>query len=212
MNLGQLRTETLNHGFDQNAYGGRVTQYLNDAQSLIARRVDFYQDETTQVFSTVAGTDVYPWPVDFARMRSLMNTTSGAELQFAAIRDVDRAGPASGTPAYYALYGGNVQLYPKPDGIYSVTLRYWRLPAAMVADTDVPAVPADWSHLLWVYATWMCFEADDDPQMGQFWQARFNTELSQFASDQKFPDTDSAQQVRGMWDGGGLNTAGWTLG
>ena len=51
-----MRTEVLNHGFDLNQYHDRITQYLNDAQGLVCRRVDYYLDEATLAIPTVAGT------------------------------------------------------------------------------------------------------------------------------------------------------------
>ena len=214
MNLAAIRQEVFNHGFDPVLFGAaRVNQYINDGQSLIARRVDWYTDENAYDISTVAGTAIIPWPADFARGRSLRDTGRQVELQAVSLRDIDRSATQQGAPIYYAIDGPNIHLYPTPDGVYSLELRYWKLPPALVADTDVPALPADWHHLLWVYACWICYEAEDDPNMGQYWQGRFNTELAEFEADVKFPTTDYPTQAAGMWNQDESLSAGrgWSL-
>lgn len=203
----------LAHGFDPTAFSSRINQYLNDAQFLVARRVDYYVDEAVDQFTTTSGTATYPWPTNLARMRSLFDTGRNVELEFVSIRDIDRSGPVQGAPSFYALTGSNVQLYPTPDNAYALEMRYWQLPSTLVVDTDTPSIPADWHHLLWVYATAICYEAEDDPQMGQYWMGRFNNELAMFAADQKFPDSDGPVQARGMWEGERVlgNNNSWTL-
>lgn len=198
--LASLRTEALNHGFDPIQYSARCSQYLNDAQNLIARRVDYYVDEAVQTYATVSGQAAYPWPTNVGRLRSLFDMNRNIEMQSASIRDIDRSGIATGAPYWYALTGNNFQLYPTPDNIYNLELRYWSIPPAMVNDTDTPSVPSDWAEMLWFYAVAQLFEADDDAQMGTYWMTKFNNQLAMFSADQKFPSTDSPTQARGMWD------------
>lgn len=212
MNLIALRTEVLNHGFDPNLFSSRVNQYLNDAQALIARRVDWYVDEAANPFPTVTGTSLYPFPADFARARSLFNTDQNLELQFVGLEDIDRSQITSGMPRYYAVDGANVHLYPTPDNVYNLELRYWKMPADLVADTDVPTLPAAWHRLLWEYAVAVCYQAEDDMQTGQQWEQKFNNDLAMFAADVKFANADGPLQAKGMWDQGrGLSPAGWTF-
>jgi hypothetical protein len=213
MNLIALRQEVLNHGFDPLLFASRINTYINDAQSLIARRVDYYVDETQFDFSAAVGTSKYALPANLARIRSLRDTSRQIEMQEVGLRQIDRSSLSNGAPAYYAIDGQNVHLYPTPDNTtYTMELRYWLMPGTLVNDTDVPSLPLDYHHMLWVYATWICYEAEDDAQMGQYWMTRFEKELAEFAADQKFPSTDSATQVAGMWDSGqSLTPAGWTL-
>lgn len=211
MQLSDLRNEVLAHGFDSSVYGTRITQYINDAQNLVARRIDYHVDENVYDFSTAAGTSTYAWPADMARIRSLRDTSRQIEMQEVGLRMIDRSSLSNGAPAFYAFSGQNLVLYPTPDNVYPMELRYWVMPPALVNDSDVPTLPSDWHHILWVYATWMCYEGDDDAQMGQYWQQRFNQELSMLAADQKFPSTDYPTQASGMWDSEQtLTPLGWT--
>lgn len=200
-------------GFDPGLFGiSRVNTFINDGYQMICRRVDYYIDESTLDFSTISGTALYPQPTDFARDRALRQTDVEVELLGVELRLIDRSAPATGTPRYYALDGLKLHLYPTPDGVYPLELRYWKMPALLVADSDVPNLPADYHRLLWIYAAWQCYESEDDPSMGQYWQQRFNTELSMFTADQRFPSTDSPSQMADMWEGErGLSRGGWSI-
>lgn len=213
MDFAALRTETLAHGFDPIAFTARINQYLNDAQSFIARRVNYYIDEATFPIATVAGTDTYAWPTDFARARSLFDSDRNVEMVYVSLRRIDQSSVTSGAPTYYALTGANVRLYPVPDGVYNLVLRYWKLPAQLVNDSDTPTMPEDWHRLLWYWAVKECYAAEDDATTAQYWEQEFNVGLSNFAGDQKFPDTDGPNQAAGMWDQDESlgTTNSWTL-
>jgi hypothetical protein len=200
MNLASLRQEVLDHGFDASEYGARINQYLNDALNLVCRRVDYYTDEATSDFQTAANTDLYPIPTGFAKLRSLRNTDLSWELQAVLLRDIDRAFPSAGLPRFYAMDAANLHVYPTPDGPYNLELRYWQMPAPLVADSDVPSLPVDWHSMLWLFAVRECYAADDDPTTAQYWDGRFKESLSEFAADAKFPNDDAPSQVKGMWD------------
>lgn len=200
MNLLALRTEVLNHGFDPIQFGSsRVNQYLNDAQGLVARRVQWYNEEGTSDYSTVTGTATYPLPADFLRIRSLRDTDRFSELIAVSLRDIDRTVQQQGAPAFYALEGANFHLYQVPDGVYHLEARYWKAPANLVNDTDVPSLPADWHRVIWLWAVKECYAAEDDPQTAGYWEQQFNNTLAELAADLKFPNTDYPTQAKGMW-------------
>lgn len=213
MNLGQLRAEVEAHGFDANQYGARINNYLNDAYMLACRRVDYYIDEASFDFSTVNGTIKYAFPADFARIRDVWDTTRNIRLMPTTLREIDNSGvPGTGAPQYYALDGSNFHIWPTPDGVYTLETRYWKLPALLSADTDTPNLPADWHRLLAEYAIARCFWGDDDAQMGQAWDQKWQMTLAEFAADQKFPDSETPDVATSMWDQErGLTQKGWSL-
>ena len=163
--------------------------------------MNYYVSEATSQFSTTSSINLYALPTNFARMRSVFDTTRNVEMQYADIREMDRSpSTTTGPPAFYAFIGPGLQLYPTPDAVYPLELRYWQMPAQLIQDTDVPSIPTDYHSMLWVYAVAQCYWADDDQAMGQAWDQKFATDLSEFSADQKFPDTDGPTQVQGMWD------------
>lgn len=212
MNHAALRAQVLSYGFDQSQFLSRVTVYLNDAQAFIARRVGFYTDEAILPFATVAGTATYPWPADLARVRELTDPTRRVTLTSVTLSDIDRSQGQSGQPSYYALDGPALNLFPVPDGVYTLELRYWKLPMQLNADADTPNLPESWHRLLWMWAVMECYAAEDDPTTAQYWKQRFDETLAEFAADAKFPSTDMPSQVKGMWDdSGSLSSRGWSV-
>src|SRR6185437_7958326 len=129
-------------------------------------KVDYYIDEATLDFSTVAGTSTYPQPANLGKDRSLHFTVTSqvGELTSVGLRTLDRSVSVSGVPRLYALTGSNIQLYPVPDGVYTLELRYWAQPAQLVNDTDTPSIPADYHDMLLYWALKRAYSAEDDPQ------------------------------------------------
>ena len=211
MNLAALRTEVLGHGFDANQYSARITQYLNDAQGLVCRRVDYFLDEAVMDYPTVAGTNIYPQPANLGRDRSLRDTSVNRELTAVSVREIDRSRTASGPPRFYAIDGLNLHLYPTPDSVYPLELRYWSLPAPLVNDPDTPTIPENYHRMLWYWATKECYAADDDQPTAQYWETQFNTVLSEFAADVKFPNDDLTHQLSSMWSDPSSLSAGTGL-
>lgn len=217
MNLLQLRSEVLAHGFDPVQYGARVNNYLNDAAYLIARRVDYYVNEAVLQIATTAGNNTYQLlpggiagsagtelseATPIARIKSVFDNDRRVELAAVSERQIDRSPNTQGAPLYYAvLYAGNLELYPTPDGVYNIRVRAWTLPPKLVNDTDVPKMPEDWHRLLWYYAVAECYNSDDDLGTGGQWMQRFTEGLAEFAADQKFPSTDGPTQAADMWGG-----------
>lgn len=196
-----MRTEVLATGFDPNAYGARIDTYINNALGSVARDMDYFGAEATETITTLSGTAVYPWPVDLARIRSIFNAVTNLELTRVALSDIDRSQQVAGTPAFFATDSTNFRFYPTPDAsAYTLTLRYWRMPAVLVNDTDVPALPVDYHDMLITYALWKCYERDDDTDTAAYHEKQYKEQFAEMQTDLKFPSSDQPRQVRGMWD------------
>ena len=212
MNLGQLRAEVLNHGFDPVLFPqGRIDQYINDAYMRVVARVNYYKDEAQQPLPTIAGVNTIAFPPDLGDARSLVDTDQQHELTQVMLGDLDGAPTRVGRPRIYAVSGQGFELYPTPDGIYNLLLRYWALPAKLVLDSDAPTLPEAWHRLLWYWGCKEAYAAEDDMPNSQAWEGQFNNTLSEFTSDVRFP-THYPDQVRSMWgEQGGWAGYGWAL-
>ena len=199
MNLGQIRSEVLNHGFDAVLFPqGRIDTYINDAYQSIVSAVNYYTTEDTQAVVTVAGATNIAWPPDLGHLRSLTDTDQHRALFQVALSDIDGSAASSGRPTLYAVDGATLRLYPTPDDGYNLLLRYWSLPPALVLDSDVPQLPAAWHRVLWYWGCKEAYAAEDDPQSAQYWETQYNSVLSELTADVKFP-SDYPLAAESMW-------------
>jgi hypothetical protein len=196
-----LRNEVLAHGFDVGSVFtlDDITKYLNFAMRRVARKVDYFTEETAQSFTTVAGTSSYSWPADLGRLRYLLLPDDQTVLGVLRMRDLDGSATATGKPSCYALSGSGVVLYPTPDAAYELTWRYYALPSLMTADADVPSIPQDYHEALVFYALQRCYEREDDAEMAAYWSQRWELALRDMRSDVKFPSADGPHQIDSMW-------------
>jgi hypothetical protein len=195
-----MRTEVLANGFDPVQFGSsRVNAYINDGYQYVCAQTNYTGDEAILDFTTSAGFALYPQPTDASDIRSLRDTSRSLELQPVGLRTIDRSGNTAGAPSSYALNGANFQLWPVPNGTYPLECRYWKIPALLVADTDVPIIPPMWHWLLWTWAVAQAFRAEDDVQRAQTWDQRFQKGLSDFVASVKFT-SDMPTHARSMWN------------
>jgi hypothetical protein len=199
--LKDIRNEVLAHGFDPIFFNSaRIDNFINDGYLRICRRVNYYGSENVMDFQTVGGQALYPQPVDFARNRSLRDTSRTGELTAVFLRAIDRANALTGKPYCYALDRTSLRLYPTPDAVYPMELRYWALPKILLSDQDVPTIPADYHRLLWYWGTKEAYASEDDPQTSQYWETQFNNGLAELAADLKHANADQSSYIESMWD------------
>lgn len=214
MNLQAMIAEVQAHGGTQDP--SRITQWINDAIQQAAARADYYIDEATLDFSTVAGTSTYPQPTDLGTDRSLhfTGTDQTGELTSVGLRTLDRSVASSGVPRFYALSGSNLQLYPTPDNVYTLELRYWKQPALLANPGDTTTIPDRYDDMLVYHALFRAYAAEDDLQTAQGWQQQWTTRLAEFAADVKYPNNDQPVRIADYWTGppsagSGLWTRWW---
>lgn len=199
MNLAAIRSEVFANGFDPVQFGStRINQFINDGHQYVCAETNFTGDEATLDFSTVTGTATYAQPADVSDIRSLRDTNRNLAMRPIGLRMIDRSPSTQGSPLCYALNGANFQLWPVPDGIYPMECRYWKIPALLVADADIPIIPAMWHWLLWTWATAQAFRAEDDVQRAGAWDQRFQKGLSDFSASVKFT-SDMPTRAASMW-------------
>lgn len=195
----QLRTDVLLQGFEQTRLGSVIDAKLNEGLQRVARRLLIRFEEVDYAISTVASTATYAIPSDLLRVRSVRDTTTPRQLSVVDVTDMDSYVASSGRPRIYAIDASNLRFYPTPDAVYSMSLRYWKNPATLVNDTDIPGIPADYHDLLATWAKARLYEYEDDVSMAQYFQAKFTTDLNAAAADLQNQDVE-ATQVPSMWD------------
>jgi hypothetical protein len=195
----QLQNEVLDFQFSPTKYRPLVKVWLNSAQQTAVIQSEFRSQETTDSFSTEANVASYALPSDFSRFIDFYNTETHESLSSLGVKDYDELSTSTGRPYSYVALGSNLSLYPTPDGIYPLAMRYWKLPADMVADSDEPEIPAQYHDLLIAYAMNKAYLRENDYNAAKVWEEQWNGGLLKMRGEVQHDAFDGPQQVVGSW-------------
>lgn len=148
----------------------------------LERRWPFF--EQTATMSSVANQRDYPLAAinagNFREITSVVNTTSGARLQLISYDQGEQvfiadSSDAVGEPRWWSLWGGNLQLWPKPDAVYSLALRGYRKPTDwdLSDSTDMDADTRMHRALVY-YVVAQLYQLQEDVEMASFYRATFD--------------------------------------
>lgn len=106
-----------------------------------------YEDAT---ITTVDGTESYTVPTGAYAIVEVKDQTNHFVLEqvdqnaYDEMRDPDLEGP----PEKFMNWAGKIYIWPVPDDVYDLLVRFKKLPADMTGDTDTPLLPLDWHPII----------------------------------------------------------------
>jgi hypothetical protein len=201
MNRGQIANECLAHQFNDTKYRPLMEEWINEGQNRIAREADI-----RALFTSVSIADTsheVSLPVDFARLIEVSDATDGdnwTPLVPMELRDFDDASVVYSNPTFYVVAGEILYLFPYPADERTIALNYYRLPAAMESDADVPEIPADYHSLLVYYALWRGFQRENDYEAAGYWRNEFDAGLMKMRGELQYDTAAPPTQVPGLMD------------
>lgn len=205
MTFKEIQDEVLAAGFAE-TYRTRVKQWVNDAQARIAANIDLRSFQATATANTVAGTATVNLAADFRRLRYVFidpgATSDNIPLTpLEGPEDYDSLPTISGQPESFTVKGTQLVLWPTPNAVVSLSIAYFRNPATLTADGDVPELANPPYHdALVEYATWHAFRREGDPERAKVWQDQFESSLLDLGvALQHDTFARPAPQVRGAW-------------
>ena len=163
--LRRLR-ETEVSSVQSTSYSKLIGDLINDAKDLVETSWDWSALRTTLTITTVA--DVFNYSLTGSQNNikelNVLNDTSNTTMQYQTNNWFDSqfllGNPVSGAPLYYTYNGVDsdgdtlIDVYPKPDGVYSLRFNCALRNPDLSADTDtlkIPAMPV--VHLAVAFAT-----------------------------------------------------------
>lgn len=192
-----LINEVLEFQFAAGKYEPLTKTWLNDAQRIMVRQCEIRTSQETASYTTTAGVSELELPEDFARLIDF--TSESGPIPQLKLPEYDALESVSGTPSAYVPSGGDLVLYPTPDGAYAFTLRYWRLPKDMSADSDEPETPAQYHALLPAYAMQKAYARENDYAASNFWKGEWEAGLLKMRGEVQSDTFDGPSQVAGSW-------------
>jgi hypothetical protein len=200
----QLQDFALGDDFDATTRREDAKRFVNQGLGRLHRAHRLPTQDARAIVSTVAGTNVYSLPADFVSLVDDEAVLYGTDvLEPYDITDFDQLTALSGQPRSFALSENLILLYPNPDAVYELTMRY-RAVQTLSADADVPTISADRHPDLGWFARAKLYLLADDPDMHAQIMATLPRVMQDAnpANDQQF--VPRRRQVGGHW--GGLPT------
>lgn len=199
----ELQDEVLSHQFSATQYRDYIKTRLNQAQAYVAAQTDFRELQEVDTITTVSGTQDTALPSDFQRVVNVtIELDSGAivPLTSETVPDMYQHTSTTGRPERYSIVGSTIRLWPTPDSAYTVSLRYYKIPATMADANDLPAIPPEYHHLLVSYALWHCWERENDWNAAQYHKQRFDEDIAKCRGEVQY-DSDDYTQPRIIGEG-----------
>ena len=151
--LARLREEQV-YTVNQSAYSTMIGLYVNDAKNQVEAAWEWDALNTTVPLSTIVGTTTYTLPGSGTRQKGVdVNiTTTGRQAKLLPksmkwIQDQQQLSTVTpGSPCYYAWNGSDgtdskVEIFPTPDGVYTLAFNMNVPQVTLADDTDVITVP-----------------------------------------------------------------------
>ena len=135
-------------------YGKMAGDFVNDAKQQVEDAWDWSARRETMTIETTANIFNYVLVGSQNRVKVLhaYNDTSDLEMQYQTPIWFDQkymmSTPQTGAPEYYVFNGVNadgdtqIDIYPKPDGIYTLRVNVIKRSGELVNDTDELTIPA----------------------------------------------------------------------
>jgi hypothetical protein len=131
-----------------------LDEQINDA---IGEYCDLLDDknvgyrDTTTTLVTVAGTATVELPDDFHKARAVDLLYDGRYRKLARLTNEQTYGferYGNARPVGYMRVGGDLELFPTPDTVYTLRLRYVPEAAVLVEDDDAIDIPNRWERFV----------------------------------------------------------------
>tara|TARA_Y100000589_G_C27151667_1_gene629185 strand:- start:952 stop:1599 length:648 start_codon:yes stop_codon:yes gene_type:complete len=151
--LRRLREDEVTN-VSENTYSKMVGDFINDAKDLVETAWDWSSLRSTLTITTVADDHTYSLvgSGNEGKVLNFINDTSNCVIEYQTQNWFDDKffvqTPTSGSPKYYTYNGvdsnGDTQIdvYPKPDGVYSLKAKIVLRNVSLSNDSDTLAIPS----------------------------------------------------------------------
>ena len=201
----ELQAEVLNFQFSS-LYATRIVTWLDEGHKIIYRKCEL-SDTASSTLTTTVGQNYVNLPSDFSSMINLSVYESGTNSNatpmvdmsvdnfdaIATAADQDRSVPYS-----YWRDGTKIYFPYEPDGVYSLLLRYWKVPTTLTLGTT-PSLPAEYHHFLVDYALYRAYLSEHDTAYSREHKAIFDQGIMEIKGDIHKANEDEPKQVPGHW-------------
>jgi hypothetical protein len=170
-----------------------IVDWINEAQREIYTKNNLGMKKGT--VPTVIGTSEYAFPNDLMRLFDVKY--DGTVIEGITQQDIDNVFPQydqltiRGAPTHYWTYADKITLYPIPDAVKNLTIRYNRFPVDVAADDSVPLdLDLKYHNRVLDYCYAQAAQLDGDMQAYVMYTQKFEGNVKNTLDD----ETEMAQQ------------------
>lgn len=130
-----------------------ITRWLNRANYDLADAAGV-ESSASSTITTADGTETYSLPSDFSLVEivELVDSTNSYQFTMLSPMAVEERIEDKGSPSGYYVRNGSLYVVPRPDGVYTLRLWYYRAGVTLVNDSDTPIIPARFHDLIALFA------------------------------------------------------------
>lgn len=198
MNLTSLRNAVKRYGFDDS---DPLDEWINAAMFDISGATDWpWLEDYLPNILTSAGSELISLPANLGKIISLRDRTNKAKIDYTGRKafEMDIEDPTSGgIPESYTLVGSNaLQLYPVPDGAYTVDLYYQKEIPSLSDGADVPDIPERAHYTIVLGAVRYGLMAESEEERAKEAESLYNDSLGRLMTYYGMRELDEPAQVR----------------
>lgn len=185
-----------------------LDMYIKDGyQRMIAleRRWPFFQKSYS--LSTVANQSDYAISSigtgDLREITSVVDTTAGGlRLTLVAHEDAEAVWGSSsdtaGRPLHFSFWESKIYIWPKPNAVYTLSLRGYRKPVDWTANTSTEVDADERLHQALVYyAVAQVYQLQEDMELATFYRGSFDENVRLVANDIMRPSSHRPMVLSG---------------
>lgn len=154
-----------------------LNSLVNEALQVVTAEEDWPWLQAATTFSTVAGTQGYSPPDDWARTKGLIidGNTALEWRSLAEVREIPTT--ATDTPQFFTVFAEEILLAPVPADAYTVKHDYFVSETVLDADTDTPLMPSQFHFAVVAKAVELGHLRQRDNQRAESAAGEYNTWL-----------------------------------
>lgn len=147
---------------DNTATNDKLNRTINEGLRRFVRETLCLND--TFVTTTAAGIAAYTLPADSLNPPKVHQVTWDCyvlhPMTYLETRDLNSYLHSTGSPSSFYIDENKVFLYPIPDSAKEMNIVYYKKPATLSADDDVPEIPEEFHEALANYAAYQIMRSD----------------------------------------------------
>lgn len=163
-----------------------------------------YSTGFTQVYTTSTAVTSGSNFNDIRQLIAVTNDSNGGNQliyvdDFLAQKYWNGTSDTPGYPTYFSLWAGGLNIYPKPDGVYTLNIRGFRQPSyAWLTDAGLTVdLNDEFSIMIINFVAARCFQFQEDPEMAAVYMNHFDQGITLARTEITAPNSNQGLVLSG---------------